>query len=272
MPWFRVNDGLRQSRKVMAIPRDRRTRVIGLWTLAGSWSSAELTDGHVPAFMVEELAGAMEDAETLAQVGLWDRVADGYVFHDWQEYNPTRKQVESDRAAAASRMRSLRRGRSGDVRANTTRTAAEVPPHDGRTAGEVHDTRPDPYPTTPQPPATSVAMAVEPLRVVVVENLPETLLAAADPGVISGALSALTATAWTPEALAEACRARGWDGAGAGALVTWLRGLAELGPPTPRQRRAALGCDACSGGWVEETDGTPRRCPTCNPRATGGAS
>jgi len=51
MPWFRADDGLSSSRKVLGIPRSRRAAAMGLWVLAGTWCSRELTDGFIGSHM-----------------------------------------------------------------------------------------------------------------------------------------------------------------------------------------------------------------------------
>lgn len=134
--WFFVDDKFGESRKVRSIPRSQRMAAVGLWTMAGQWSAGQLTDGNVPTYMVEELGGNRRLAEALVACGLWEPVTDGYVFHDWTDWQKTRSQVETERSKARERMAKLR-GSSPDVRANRDRTS-----------GEVRD--PLPYPTQPQ--------------------------------------------------------------------------------------------------------------------------
>ncbi|AXQ65167.1 hypothetical protein SEA_SCHMIDT_46 [Gordonia phage Schmidt] len=113
MPWFRVDDGLFRSRQVLSIPKRNRAAAVGLWTLAGAWSAAELTDGYVPDFMLAELSGTGRLADCLVEAGLWDRMENGFVFRQWSKYNPTAEQVRSDRSAAAEKKRRQRRGSDG---------------------------------------------------------------------------------------------------------------------------------------------------------------
>ena len=49
--WFKVDDGLHASRKVIRIPRSIRLAAIGLWTISGSWSAHEELDGLVLALL-----------------------------------------------------------------------------------------------------------------------------------------------------------------------------------------------------------------------------
>lgn len=98
MPWFKVDDQLATHPKVVAAGN----AAMGLWARAGSWSAQQLTDGHIPAAMVAVLGGRPADARKLVQVGLWDIAGDGYRFHDWEEYQPTRGVVEAQRSNRSS--------------------------------------------------------------------------------------------------------------------------------------------------------------------------
>lgn len=142
MVWFKVDDRLHSHPKALATS----LAALGLWTLAGSWSSDHLQDGFVSDQAVSQLSrGANELADELVAAGLWRRVRGGYRFHQWHEdgdgtpRNPTRKQVEQDRAkrAAAGRLGGLASGkkrskRQADAEASASRIVE--PP-----------TRPDPF-------------------------------------------------------------------------------------------------------------------------------
>jgi len=125
MPWGRVDDSFYDHPKVEALedqtgspPRSWKLAAIGLHMLAVSWSNRHLTDGHIPASRVERLASlprtqAATLAQALVEVGLWERVADGYLIHDFGEFNKLREEVERDRKqrAAAGRAGGLARSR-----------------------------------------------------------------------------------------------------------------------------------------------------------------
>lgn len=90
MPWFKVDDGFTESRKVKAIPRKDRFQALGLWLTAGNFAAKELTDGHIPTYYLEDIFAPEELIEILISVGLWDRDAEGEIwFHDWCEYQPS---------------------------------------------------------------------------------------------------------------------------------------------------------------------------------------
>ncbi|MEU7891722.1 hypothetical protein AB0B45_02530 [Nonomuraea sp. NPDC049152] len=111
MTWFKVDDGFHSHRKTLVT----KAAAIGLWTVAGSWSSANLTEGFIPdAVLPRLLPGAKRLAKDLVECGLWERVDNGFTFHDWIDYNPTAEEVNADREAARERMRKLRARRRQD--------------------------------------------------------------------------------------------------------------------------------------------------------------
>lgn len=85
---------------------------MGVWVLAGSWSADNLQDGFVPESVLPRW-GTRSDAARLVASGLWAESEKdgekGWQFHDWQIRNPTRTEVEKDRAENAERIREWRR-------------------------------------------------------------------------------------------------------------------------------------------------------------------
>lgn len=130
MPWFKVDDKLHSHRKT----RKAGPAAMGLWVLAGSWSADQLSNGFVPDY----IAAAMDrdyrrHAGALVAAGLWEEDGEngdkGWRFHDWDEMQPTRADVEEKRESARERMRRVRAQggkRSEDVRANSEGTSREV--------------------------------------------------------------------------------------------------------------------------------------------------
>lgn len=100
MPWFKVDDTLAFHHKTVAAGN----AAMGLWVRAGSWSMQTLSDGFVPDENIR-LLGTTRQAQKLVDVGLWDRLPNGYAFHEWDDRQPTKAQVKADRAAAAERQR-----------------------------------------------------------------------------------------------------------------------------------------------------------------------
>lgn len=103
MPWFRVDDNLAFHPKAILATNP----ALGLWVRAGSYAAHQLTDGFVPLDIARSL-GTKAQADKLITAGLWLPCGQGYEFHQWNERQPTRKDVEEKRAANAERIRKWR--------------------------------------------------------------------------------------------------------------------------------------------------------------------
>jgi hypothetical protein len=106
MPYVRLDDTISDNRKTVknwAVD----PAVFGLDVRAIAWCGKHLTDGHVPADILDEWFGRHGDAmrarlcEQLVISGRWDERpdGDGYQIHDYLDYNPSKAQVE-DRVEA----------------------------------------------------------------------------------------------------------------------------------------------------------------------------
>jgi hypothetical protein len=106
MPWAKVDDKLHGHPKAAGVGLE----ALGLHLLAMSYCAAYETDGHVPANFPTEKAGkraaALVAKLTEAPVdasGLWETNGNGWVIHDWLEYNPSKAEaaalVEAKRRA-----------------------------------------------------------------------------------------------------------------------------------------------------------------------------
>lgn len=133
MPYFAVDDGFHSHPKVL----DTSLEAVGLWALAGSWCADHLTDGIVKRAALRRVGGTVELAAELVDAGLWTVHPEGWRFHQWDERQFTREQVEAKRAAARDRMKRIRsREHSPHVRANiagtsrAVRDAHPIPSHD----------------------------------------------------------------------------------------------------------------------------------------------
>lgn len=119
MTWFKVDDKLHAHSKVRKVLAEDPA-ALALWTVAGSWSSGELTDGFVPDHQLPWLipVGAEALASRLVSARLWRRVRGGYQFHEWSadgdgsKRNPTKAEVEAERLKKAEAGR-----KGGQVRA-----------------------------------------------------------------------------------------------------------------------------------------------------------
>lgn len=114
VPHFRVDDNFHAHRKVAKLGVEG-IDAIGLWTLAGSWSADQLSDGWVPEYVAARLDPGYEGrAAKLVRVGLWQETERdgerGWQFNGWSEpgRNLTSEQVKAERAATADRQRRFR--------------------------------------------------------------------------------------------------------------------------------------------------------------------
>lgn len=140
MTWFKVDDALAFHRKSMKAGN----AAMGLWVRAGSWCAQQLNDGRIPPEIVAAL-GTQAEADALVRAELWHETMDGYEFHDWAEYQPTRESVLEKREKTAERVADWRsKKRAGNA---VTNDVVTLPP-----------TRPDPTrkrESAARPPAAS---------------------------------------------------------------------------------------------------------------------
>lgn len=102
MTYFRVCDTWHSNPK----RRAAGSGAAALWAAAGSWSGQQLTDGHIPMYVVRDY-GTVRQADRLCEVRLWHAAGhdcpdcpqpvDDYVFHKWPKHNRTRAEVERER-------------------------------------------------------------------------------------------------------------------------------------------------------------------------------
>ena len=110
MPWFRIDDHFHHHPKVTRAGN----AAVGLWVRAGSYSSAYLTDGHVPLGAVREM-GTKREIDALVEARLWVPNGDGFVLPDFAEYNYSAEQVLAERAKTRARTAKYRASHNGDV-------------------------------------------------------------------------------------------------------------------------------------------------------------
>lgn len=110
MAWFKVDDHLYSHPKWLGLPKGSRA----LWVTAGSWCAGQLLDGYVPKAVLPMLGGTPTEARALVDAGLWSEDRDGWIFHDWETYQPTKHSVMEKRAKDAERLRAWREKRDSE--------------------------------------------------------------------------------------------------------------------------------------------------------------
>ena len=151
MSWFKVDDKLHSHKKAARAG----VSAMGLWTVAGSWCADHLTDGFVPDYIAERLAPAeaADLAGRLVSAGLWivaEHDGDqGWRFNDWDEYQPTREDVESKRQTERDKKRRQRRSSTGQYEASPKESPGD---NDGTPQGRPEGFTPSrPVPSRPEP-------------------------------------------------------------------------------------------------------------------------
>lgn len=114
MTWLRLDDLFPRHRKVRRLS-DAAFRV---HVEAKCWASHHLTDGHIPADELDDVTTVRRPARYVAELvtrGLWHEaghecasehcrpIPDGWLVHDFLDYNPTAVQVKAERASARRR-------------------------------------------------------------------------------------------------------------------------------------------------------------------------
>lgn len=152
MTWFKVDDSFYDHPKFIDLPN----AAIGLWAKCGAWCGKHLTDGVIPASQVKRFKGTTSQINALVSERIWveERDESGakvYRFHDWNEYQPTRKQVLKERQDGAERQRKSRQQKreEQEQRENVTRDSHVTPSRDSHECHKGVSHRPDP--TRPDP-------------------------------------------------------------------------------------------------------------------------
>ena len=161
MTWYKVDDKLHSHKKAI-----KAGDAMALWVMAGSWAADQLSDGFVPDYVVLRMFPAQGEAwaERLVSVGLWKTARhdgdDGWAFHQWDDHQPTRAEVESKRETERERKRRQRRGSTGQFE-ESARSHAGVPlgqhadtPRDSAPSHTV-PSRPDPTRPEEEPSSAS---------------------------------------------------------------------------------------------------------------------
>jgi hypothetical protein len=110
--WVKLDDGFFRHPKVVRAGRDGRA----LYLAGLCWCSSQLSNGVTPAELLPLLAfdagvpldDAAVAADRLVEVGLWERVPEGWKVHDYEEHQRTREQVEHERELNRKRQQKKR--------------------------------------------------------------------------------------------------------------------------------------------------------------------
>ncbi|WP_147457252.1 hypothetical protein [Micromonospora pisi] len=271
-----MDDGFHKHRKRIRTGLDLEgLAAIGLWAVAGSWASDDLTDGWVPDDVVDYLAPGLREALTprLERSGLWERVTrdgeEGWRFHQWTDHQPSREQVLKERAAAAARQQRARdraKAKTQNQGENTqaggaSRRDADVTHADSHTdvapAVTVPPTRPDPtelpteVPSSPPPATTAEPKTTKPSKRTAAKATTAEALFPTAPGTdvaVPDKVTARDVTAAWIDAITDA----GGDPPTSGAIGKFSRDAKRLieKENVPPEKLIEAAKEMAVGGWV----------------------
>ena len=162
MAWAKVDDGWWCHPKVMGLSAAAR----GVWVSVLSWSCQQRSP-KVPPHLLAMVGGSKQEANELASVGLWDPDGDGWIIHDWADYQD--RSISEKRAEAGRKggLKSRPSKQTGSKReANPEAGPIPSQPNPTHTSSSQSDSRPaeanaepddeEPQQPTDDPPPTGV--------------------------------------------------------------------------------------------------------------------
>lgn len=114
MTWVKQADDFYDHPKFLNL----ELAAIGLWSIGLAYCNRHLTDGHIPRKVIHRL-GYSDDVElvaaSLVAAGLWITCDDGWLVHDYHDYQPTSDQVKQRRKERSESGRKGARARWGNT-------------------------------------------------------------------------------------------------------------------------------------------------------------
>src|SRR5688572_2573488 len=97
----RLDDGLIDHDKVeeagLKLGKQGYFVALGAFAWGICYSNKKLTDGFIPSRALDKYGLTEAIANAMVSVALWDRAEDGYVIHDFHDWNPTASSVKDKR-------------------------------------------------------------------------------------------------------------------------------------------------------------------------------
>lgn len=118
MPWFKVDDSFYDHPKWRSIDARIKPHAVMAWVFAGAYSARHLTNGRVSKQQVRALLACSKKAadrtiDALCVAGLWSEDATSIQFRNWEQYQPTRQTVETEREKGRQRRAASRARHAG---------------------------------------------------------------------------------------------------------------------------------------------------------------
>jgi len=140
--WLKLDNGFAMHPKVV---KAGRADTAWLYIAGLCYASANQTDGFIPAGVLAHVVGfqshahALKCARTLVDVGLWMSAKDGYLVHDYSEWQQTKSAINRKRRKDANRKKEARtlasraRTRRANVRVESERIPSGIREESART-------------------------------------------------------------------------------------------------------------------------------------------
>mgnify|MGYP000210975983 CR=1 FL=1 len=126
LPWVRLDTGLPDHPKFLALIGDKKKGAALLYCMGLSYCGRHESDGFIPAAALPFIHGTRSEADALVDVGLWHHTAGGYEVNDWREYQPSSDESKKRRESLkrASHKGGCRKNHGADCRCYETATPA----------------------------------------------------------------------------------------------------------------------------------------------------
>lgn len=89
LPWVRLDTGLPDHPKILALIDARKHRAALAYVFGLAYCGRHETDGFIPRAALPFLHASTTDANALVEARLWQHAEGGYQVKDWAEYQPT---------------------------------------------------------------------------------------------------------------------------------------------------------------------------------------
>ena len=96
MQWVRLETGLPDHPKVLALIQAKRHKAVMVYVLGLAYCGRHELDGYVPASALPFIHGTKADAAALVEVGMWHIAEAGWEINGWADFQPT----STERSAA----------------------------------------------------------------------------------------------------------------------------------------------------------------------------
>lgn len=111
LPWVRVDSNIAQHDKIQRLlkadPSPKRWQAFSSFVCSIGWSGGAGTDGRIPSYALDVIYGTQTTARLLVKHGLWEECLDGWVIHNYAEYQQT-EAVTKAKSEAATRSANAR--------------------------------------------------------------------------------------------------------------------------------------------------------------------